>query len=117
MPLFYEFYHPIYQEINLFDLVNTVSYTDEVKQVLFENTTFTNSNLKHNHQGGDFLLVDKIKRHKMVPPKGQSSADTWRTVSRGIDEIELICKKAEECLNVDPKNVFRETDLCHEIVS
>ena len=117
MPLFYAFHHPIYQDIEFFDLLNTVSYTDEVKKMLFENTTFTSSDLEHNHQGGDFLFEGKIKRHKMVVPKGQISADTWRTISRGIDEIELIFKKAEEYLNVDTKDVYRDTDLYHEIVS
>ena len=117
MPLFYAFHHPIYQDIEFFDLLNTVSYTDEVKKMLFKNTTFTSSDLEHNHQGGDFLFEGKIKRHKMVVPKGQISADTWRTISRGIDEIELIFKKAEEYLNVDTKDVYRDADLYHEIVS
>ena len=117
MPLFYAFHHPIYQDIEFFDLLNTVSYTDEVKKMLFKNTTFTSSDLEHNHQGGDFLFEGKIKRHKVVVPKGQISADTWRTISRGIDEIELIFKKAEEYLNVDTKDVYRDTDLYHEIVS
>ena len=86
MPLFYAFHHPIYQDIEFFDLLNTVSYPDEVKKMLFENTTFTSSNLEHNHQGGDFLL-------------------------------ELIFKKAEECLNVDTEDVYHDTDLYHKIVS
>ena len=100
MPLFYAFHHPIYQDIEFFDLLNTVSYLDEIKKMLFENTTFTSSNLDHNHQRGegDFFLEDKIKRHKMVAPKGQISADMWRTIFRGIDETELIFKKAEGCL-------------------
>ena len=34
----------------------------------------------------------------MVAPKGQISADMWRTIFRGIDETELIFKKAEGCL-------------------
>ena len=119
MPLFYAFHHPIYQDIVFFDLLNTVSYLDEIKKMLFENITFTSSNLEHNHQGGewDFSLEDKIKRHKMVAPKGQISADMWRTIFKETDEIELIFKKAEGCLNVDTKDVYRDTDLYHEIVS
>lgn len=54
-----------------FDLVNTVSYPDEVKQMLLENTTYANSNLEHNHQGLEFL----IKRHEMDAPKSQISMD------------------------------------------
>ena len=117
MPLFCAFHHPIYQDTEFFDLVNKVSYLDEVKQMLFENTNFTNSNLEHNYQGRDFLLAGKIKRHKMVAPKGQISVDTWRTISLGTNEIELIHKKAEECLNVDAEDVYRDTDLYHKIVS
>ena len=53
----------------------------------------------------------------MVAPKGQISADMWRTIFKETDEIELIFKKAEGCLNVDTKDVYRDTDLYHEIVS
>ena len=66
MPLFYAFHHPIYQDIGFFDLLNTVSYTDEVKKMLFENTTFTSSDLEHNHQGGIFCLTVKLKDTKWL---------------------------------------------------
>ena len=48
MSLFYNIH--IYQDI-FFDLVNRNSYLNEVKQLLLKNTTFTNSNVEHNHQG------------------------------------------------------------------
>ena len=50
MSLFYNIYIYIYQDI-FFDLVNRNSYLNEVKQLLLKNTTFTNSNVEHNHQG------------------------------------------------------------------
>ena len=53
----------------------------------------------------------------MVAPKGQISVDSWRTISPGTNEIELIHKKAEECLNVDAEDVYPDTDLYHKIVS
>ena len=36
------------------------------------------------------------------------SADTWRTISRGIDKIEEICDKAEENLHVSNDDTYRE---------
>ena len=71
MPLFYAFHHPIYQDIEFFDLLNTVSYTDEVKKMLFENTTFTSSDLEHNHQGGIFCLKVKLKDTKWLLQKAK----------------------------------------------
>ena len=47
--------------------------------------TFTSSRLEHNHEGGDFLLEGKTKKHKTDAPKGPISANTWRTTSRRID--------------------------------
>ena len=41
-------------------------------------------------------MEGETKKHKMVVPKGPISDDMWRTISRGIDEIEEICEKAEE---------------------
>ena len=58
MPLFYTFYHPIYTTV--------YSYLSKVKQFLLKNTTFTNSNLMHNHQARNFLLEGKIRRQWLL---------------------------------------------------
>ena len=117
LPLFYTFRHPIYQDIECFDLINIISLPQEVRKLLKKNMTFTSSRLKHNHEGGDFILEGKIKKHKMVAPKGPISADTWRTISRGIDEIEEICEKAEENLHVLKDDTYRDIDLHDEIAA
>ena len=66
--------------------------------MLFENTAVTNSNVKYNYPGDNFSLKGKFTRHKRVAPKGKLSADTWRTIPRGTDGVELIYKKT---LNID----------------
>ena len=53
----------------------------------------------------------------MVAPKGPISADTWRTISRGIDEIEETCEKLEENLHVSKDDTYREIDLYDEIAA
>ena len=58
MPLFNAFYHPIYTTV--------YSYPNKVKQFLFKNTTFTNSNLVHNHQARIFLLEGNIRRQWLL---------------------------------------------------
>ena len=55
-----------------------------------ENLTFSKSNLNHNHQGDDFVLEEKIKRHKMIAPKRSISKDMWKRISRSIDDIDSI---------------------------
>ena len=69
--------------------------------MLFENKTFTNLNLQHDHQGQDFFLKDKITWHKMIASKDQISVDKWRRIWQRMNEIELICEKAEECSNIE----------------
>ena len=86
-----------------------------MKEFFRKNVTFKSSLLKHNHEGGDIMLESKIKKHKMVAPKGPMSVDMWRTISRGIDETEETCNKAEENLHVSNDDTYREIDLCNDI--
>lgn len=79
--------------------------------------TFTSSMLEHYDPGGGFMLEGKIKKHKMVVLKGPIPAEMWRTISRCIYEIELICKKAEENLHVKNDGVYLDINLYDEIVS
>ena len=59
----------------------------------------SSSQLGHNHQGDDFALEGKIKRHKMGVPKGIVSNEMWKCISRGFDKIEGICKQDDFILN------------------
>ena len=117
-PMFYGFYHPIYQELEYYDLGNRVTYHPEIKEVLDQNVSFINkSNLDHNHQAGDFCLEGKIKRHKMVAPKGIVTNETWKRISRSIDKIEDVCVNTNINLNVPDDDVYRETNIYNEIAT
>ena len=88
--MFYGFRHPIYQKVEYRDLRNRAFYLTDLKSTMDENLTFSKSNLNRNHQGGDFVLEEKIKSHKMIAPKGSISKDTWKRISRSTDDIESI---------------------------
>ena len=116
-PMFYGFNHPIYQELEYVDICNVVSYPEEVRSVIDKNMAFNRSDLDHNNQGGDFCLENKIKRHKMVAPKGFVSNQTWKRVSRSIDKIEAICTNTNANLNVTDEDSYREVNIYNEIVN
>ena len=116
MPLFYRFRHPIYQEIEYKDLSNRSSYPDEVLELLNNNMSFTTT-LRLNHEGGDFCLESKIKKHKMIAPKGPVSNETWMRISRGLDKIDSIYKSAAAKLDLFHEDRYRQPDIYDEIVS
>ena len=41
-------------------------------------------------QGGDFVLEGKVKRQKLLAPKGSIKAETWRTLSRALDTFDEV---------------------------
>lgn len=53
----------------------------------------------------------------MVAPKVLTLGDLRRTISRGIDEMELICSKVEENLNIKNDQLYRDTYLYDMMVS
>lgn len=75
-----------------------------------ENVTFSKSNLNHNHQEGDFVLEEKLKRHEMIAPKGSISKDTWKRISRSIDDIESIYVSVSKKLGLESDETYRDTD-------
>ena len=117
MPLFYAFNHPIYQDIEYYDLQNMATYPKEIKELLDDNMSFSSSQLDHNHQGGDFVLEGKIKRHKMVAPNGIVSNEMWKCISRGFDKIEGICKQADFILSIKEDDIYKEIDIYDEITT
>ena len=117
LPLFYGFRHSYYQEVEYRELFNRVTYPQEVLKFVNDNMTFTSSELEKNHQGGDFCLENKIKRLKMIAPKGRISNSTWQTLCRGIDKIERVYENAAEILQIDDGEKHQEIDLYDEIVS
>ena len=114
---FYSFNHPIYQEVEYRDLASRAEYPDCLTQFFKKNSCFNISKRDLNHQGGDFCLENKIKRHKMIAPKGKTSSDNWRTISRGIDEIEKIQENANKMLELYEDDKYKDTDIYNEIVS
>ena len=116
LPMFYGFNHPIYQELEYHDLANQIQYTKELKELLDQNVSFTSSNLDYNHQGADFSLEGKIKRHKMVAPKGIVTNERWKRVSRSIDKIESICKYINASLGFTDENAYSDVNLYSEIM-
>ena len=117
LPMFYAFNHPIYQFIEYTDLQNRSSYPNDIKNIVENNLSFNKSNLPHNHQGGDFCLEEKIKKHKMVAPKGPVSNETWKKISRGLDEIEKICNKLVNNLRLATEEYYKEPNMYNEIVA
>ena len=97
---FYGFSHPYYQEIEYRDLMNKAMYPDELKTQCDENLTFTNYDTTGKHQGGDFLLEQKIKQQKLLAPKGFVEKKTWQRISRSIDKIDVIYKNSSEHLHI-----------------
>ena len=80
-----------------------------------ENVTFSKSDLNHNNQGGDFVLEERIKRHK-IAPKRSISKETWKIISRSIDDIESIYVSVKKMLGLELGETYRDIDLYHEIV-
>ena len=56
------------------------THPEEIKELLDDNMSFSSSQLDHNHQSGDFVLEGKIKRHKMIAPKGIVSYEMWKCI-------------------------------------
>ena len=77
----------------------------------------SSSQLDYNHQGGDFVLEGKIKRHKMAAPKGIVSNEMWKCILRGFDKIEGICKQADFILNLQEDDIYKEIDIYDEITT
>ena len=74
--LFYAFKRPIYREIECRDLKNRVLYDKEVKELRDKNMSFSITTLMGKSQGGDFVLEGKVKRQKLLAPKGSMKAKT-----------------------------------------
>ena len=93
------------------------TYPREIKGLLDDSMSFSSSQFDHNHQGNDFALEGKIKRHKMVAPKGIVSNEMWKCISRGFDKIEGICKQADFILKIQEDDIYKEIDIYDEITT
>ena len=116
LDFFYGFNHPIYQEIEYRDLRVKAIYPEEIRRQLDENVTFSSSDLPNKGQGGDFLLEQKIKRQKMLSPKGPVNKATWQKISRCLDKFDCIYKNVSSNFNLGEEAGERIALLSEEIL-
>ena len=72
----------------------------EVKELLDENMTYSQSSREKKHQGADFILENKVEHQKMLASKGIDSEKMWRQVSRSLDDIIKINTSANQKLRI-----------------
>ena len=53
--------------------------SEKVQNQLSQNLSFSNSKTPGRHQGGDFLLGQKVQRQKLIAPKGVVEKSVWHT--------------------------------------
>ena len=107
--LFNAFKHPIYREVEYRDLKNRVLYDKEAKELRDKNMSFNTTTLMGKSQGGDFVLERKVKRQKLLAPKGSMKAETWRTLSRALENFDEV--------HVSSKFKLRDPDMQNEIIT
>lgn len=75
------------------DLKNRVSYLAEIKEIKAyrdKHMSYSTSTLNNKSQGGDFILEGKVKRQKLIAPKGPIQGKTWQMLSRALDSFDEI---------------------------
>ena len=117
--MFFAFNHPVYREVEYNELRNHVITPKTVKKSRDRNHTFTESSgASESHQGGDFMLEQRVKRMKMLSPKGVMSTEMWERVSGNVDSVGKIVKNGMSLLNLreDDQYAVRFTPIEKEIV-
>ena len=115
--LFFSFNHPYYREVEYRDFRDRVLYHPEVRQLRDRNMSFSESSVLGKSQGGDFLLEQKVKRQKLIAPKGPIKGETWKMLSRCLDEFNAIYTTASSQLNLKDPDSENIIDLVDEISS
>ena len=115
--LFYAFKHPIYREVEYRDLKNRVLYDKEVKELRDKNMSFSTTTLMGKSQGGDFVLEGKVKRQKLLAPKGSIKAETWRTLSRALDTFDEVYSNVSSKLKLRDPDMQQSVNLQNEIIT
>ena len=115
--LFYAFRHPIYQEVEYRELRSQSSYPEQVKILRDRNLSFASTVLHDKCQGGDFILEQKIRRQKMLCPKGPVEAKVWERVSGAVDEVDAILSNSRPLSDVLEKDRKRFINISEEVFS
>ena len=113
--LFYAFNHPIYREVEYRDLKNRVLYPEQVRTLRDNNMSFNECQNVGKSQGTDFVLKGKVKRQKLLAPKGSDKASTGKVLARCLDVFDDIYSVPCERLKLKDSNSSRVTDLQAEV--
>ena len=68
-------------------------------------------------QGGDFVLEGKVKRQKLLAPKGSIKAETWRTLSRALDTFDEVYSNVSSKLKLRDPDMQQSVNLQNEIIT
>ena len=114
--LFFAFKHPIYREVEYWELHNKVSYPPEIQVLLESNVSYSSSDKEQTCQGADFILEEKVKNQKSIAPKGIVSVKIWQRISRSVDKVKSLDKKAKWFLNLNREITSRKMLLENETI-
>ena len=106
--MFYGFNHPIYREVEYSELRNNVLFPKQVK-----NHTYTESCGNQKSTKGE-----RVKRMKMIAPKGKMSTEMWQRVARNVDSVDAIVKNGMSLLGIreDDQYDIRFTPIEKEVI-
>ena len=90
MDLFFGCNHPYYREVLYRDVRNKVMYSDIVSELRSRYVSYSSTTLKCKSEGGDFKLENKVKRQKLLAPKGPITSEKWQTVNRALDDFDEV---------------------------
>ena len=103
---FFAFEHPIYREVEYNELRDRVVMPDAVRKARYRNHTFTEGTGEKSHQGGDFMLEQRVKRMRMISPKGAMSTEMWERVARNVDPVGKIVNTGMSLLNIHENDQY-----------
>ena len=116
--MFYGFNHPIYREVEYNELRQKVCFPTIISQLRKQNISFSNPNsdVKNNHEGGDFKLENQIKKIKSLTPKGKKDKEMWRRTVRSTPEVTKVLKHGKEMLKMSDLCLSRKVQSEREIM-
>ena len=79
--------------------------------------SYSESKNASKSQGGDFILEGKVKRQKLIAPKGPIKSKTWQTISRFFDSFDRVFETLSSRLNLDDGEGYHNLYYANEILS
>ena len=71
--------------------------------------------LKCKSEGGDFKLENKVKRQKLLAPKGPITSEKWQTVNRALDDFDEVYGAISDLISIKDENGVHTFDFSEEI--